>query len=53
MTRYAIDYQGWLYLEATDRFDAMNKAMEFLSETIPYEWQGGDWEIINVEVADD
>ncbi len=52
--RYAIDYQGWLYVEATDEKDAMNKGLELLSDTLHYDYtRGEDWEITNVEAVDD
>ena len=49
MTRFAVDYSGWMYVDAKDEQDAMSKVSWILSSALPYDFNGGDWEIVHVE----
>lgn len=51
MAKYAVDFSGWIYVDAENDGAAINAASEILSVALPYEFHGGDWEIENVEVT--
>lgn len=49
MYKYAVDYSGWIYVEASSAEEAMQAASNILSAAMPYEFHDGDWEIVDCE----
>jgi len=49
VTRYSVEYEGWICVDADSHQEAMNKASEILSEALPYQFHGGDWELTNTQ----
>ena len=43
--RYAIDYEGFIYVDADNIDQATQIGMEILSASHPYDHFGGDWEM--------
>ena len=53
MTRYAIEYAGYLYVDVDTEYDASANGSDILSTALPYGFHDGDWEIVNVELDND
>jgi hypothetical protein len=53
MTRYSVDYEGWICVDADNPEEAMQKASDILSKALPYQFHGGDWELTNTEEDED
>jgi len=51
--RYAIDFQGFIYVESDNQDDARQLGSDILSLAMPREFFEGVWEIVNVEVDND
>lgn len=45
MTKWAIDFQGWLEVEASDSESAMLEASHILGSLMPSQLHEGYWEI--------
>jgi len=52
-SRYAIDFQGFIYVESDNIQDARQAGSDILSAALPYQFHDGNWEIIGVEAKDD
>lgn len=53
MARFAVDYEGWIYVEAGSESEAQALASEILSVRHPYDEFGGDWEITGTEIQEE
>jgi hypothetical protein len=53
MPKFSIDFEGWFLVEADDEEAAYVIANGLLGDTIPYDFQGGDWEVVNVNEEED
>lgn len=53
MSRYAIEYAGYLYVDVDTEYDASANGSNILSTALPYGFHDGDWEIVNIELDND
>ena len=53
MPRFAIDFDAWIYVEAPNQVAAFQKASDIISDALPYNFHGGDWEIVSIEESED
>jgi hypothetical protein len=53
MPRYAIDVSAWIYVTADNRETAFHNASDIISDALPDNFHGGDWEITNIEESED
>lgn len=49
MPRYAIDFQGYIYVDSEDEDSARQMGSDILSAALFFQFQDGEWEILNVE----
>lgn len=53
MSRYAIGYEGYLYVDVDSEYNAAASGSDILSTALPYGFHDGDWEIVTIELDND
>lgn len=53
MPRYAVEYEGYLYVDVDTEYDASANGSDILSAALPYGFHDGNWMIVNVELDND